>query len=44
MNVGTNVSDDCVTEFNNLKLGKQYRYVIYKLDKEKNEVIIIVYS
>jgi cofilin len=39
MNVGTNVSDDCVTEFNSLKLGKHYRYVIYKLDKETNSVL-----
>ncbi|CAD8123700.1 unnamed protein product [Paramecium sonneborni] len=40
MNVGTNVSDDCVTEFNNLKLGKQYRYVIYKLDRDRNEIVV----
>ena len=44
MNGGTNVNDECVTEFNNLKLGKQSRFVIFKLDKETNEVIVIVYS
>lgn len=38
MNVGTNVSDECVTEFNNLKLGKQYRYLTFKL--VDNTVII----
>lgn len=38
MNVGTHVSDDCVTEFNILKLNKHYRYVIYRLNNETNEV------
>ncbi|CAD8188105.1 unnamed protein product [Paramecium pentaurelia] len=40
MNVGTHVSDDCVTEFNKLKLGKQYRYLTFKLNNDTNEIVV----
>ncbi len=31
MDAGTVVDDHCITEYNNLKQGKKYRYIIYNL-------------
>lgn len=32
MDVGTHVDDNCTKVFNELKLGKSSRYILYKLD------------
>lgn len=40
MDVGTHVEDICITEFANLKLGHQHRFIIYKLDLVTNIVFL----
>nr|7SOG_A Chain A, Actophorin [Acanthamoeba castellanii]7SOG_B Chain B, Actophorin [Acanthamoeba castellanii] len=37
---GIAVSDDCVQKFNELKLGKKHRYVIFKLNDDNTEVVV----
>jgi cofilin len=36
---GIGISEECVTTFNNLKLGK-HRYVIYKINDTRTEVVV----
>ena len=37
---GVAVADDCVTKFNELKLGHTYRYLILKLNDDSTEIIV----
>jgi hypothetical protein len=34
------VSADCVTAYNDLKLNKKYKYVIYKLSDDNKEIVV----
>jgi cofilin len=34
------VHADCVTKFNELKLNKKIKYIIYKLSDDYNEIVI----
>lgn len=34
------VSDEALKAFNDLKLGKKYKYVIYKLNDNKTEIVV----
>lgn len=34
------ITPDCVTEFNNLKLGKKIKYIIYKLSDDNKEIVV----
>lgn len=34
------VSDEALTAFNDLKLGKKYKFVVYKLNDSKTEIIV----
>ena len=35
------VSNDCVSKFNELKLGKSLKYIIYALNDRKTEVVVV---
>ncbi|KAI0464764.1 cofilin [Komagataella kurtzmanii] len=37
---GVAVSDESLTAFNDLKLGKKHKYVIYKINDSKTEIIV----
>jgi hypothetical protein len=37
---GATVSADCVTAYNDLKLNKKYKYVIYKLSDDNKEIVV----
>ena len=34
------VSDECINAFNELKLGKKVKYIIYKLSDDNSEIVI----
>ncbi|KAF8333421.1 actin depolymerizing factor [Cantharellus anzutake] len=40
MSSGVGVNDNCLTEFQVIKLGKKYRYVIYKLSADNKEIVV----
>ncbi|KAI0555808.1 hypothetical protein F4679DRAFT_6174 [Xylaria curta] len=35
-----NVSQDCISAFNDLKLAKKYKYIIFKLSDDNREIVI----
>jgi len=37
---GVTVSQDCITKFNELKLGKTVKYIIYKLSDDNKEIVV----
>jgi cofilin len=37
---GATVSADCVTAYNELKLNKKYKYVVYKLSDDNKEIVV----
>ncbi|MCJ1442106.1 MAG: cofilin [Stictis urceolatum] len=37
---GVSVSPDCVTAFNELKLGKDLKYIIFKLSDDSKEIVV----
>ncbi|KAF8806835.1 cofilin [Phlegmacium glaucopus] len=37
---GVPVNSDCLNTFQDLKLKKKYKYIIYNLNKELNEIIV----
>jgi len=37
---GVQVSPECITKFNELKLGKSIKYIIYKLSDDYKEVVV----
>jgi len=34
------VSQDCITAFNDLKLNKKYKYIVYKLSDDYKEIVV----
>ena len=34
------LTPDCVTKFNELKLGKEIKYIIYKLSDDNKEIVV----
>jgi len=41
MSTGVGVADQCIEEFNQLKLGKSVRYVMYGLNADNSQVIVL---
>ncbi|TWU78641.1 cofilin [Metarhizium rileyi] len=37
---GATVSQDCITAYNDLKLSKKYKYIIFKLSDDFKEIVI----
>ncbi|KAI9903285.1 hypothetical protein N3K66_002637 [Trichothecium roseum] len=37
---GASVSQECITAFNELKLNKKYKYIIYKLSDDYKQVVV----
>ncbi|KAK0670059.1 hypothetical protein QBC41DRAFT_99053 [Cercophora samala] len=37
---GATVNADCITAYNDLKLNKKYKYVIYKLSDDNKEIVV----
>jgi hypothetical protein len=37
---GATVSPDCVTAYNELKLNKKYKYIIFKLSDDNKEIVV----
>ncbi|KAL8951807.1 MAG: hypothetical protein Q9222_002223 [Ikaeria aurantiellina] len=37
---GVTVTPDCVTKFNDLKLGKSIKYIIYKLSDDYTQIVV----
>lgn len=37
---GASVSQDCITAYNDLKLAKKYKYVIFKLSDDNREIVV----
>lgn len=33
-------SQECITAFNDLKLNKKYKYIIYKLSDDNREIVV----
>ncbi|ORZ35424.1 hypothetical protein BCR44DRAFT_1434188 [Catenaria anguillulae PL171] len=40
MSTGVAVNDQCLEVFNELKLGKKYSYIIYKLNEGMTEIVV----
>ena len=34
------VSQDCITAFNDLKLAKKYKYIVFKLSDDNREIVV----
>lgn len=37
---GVGVNDECIHNFNEVKLGKKYKYVIFRLSDDNREIIV----
>jgi len=37
---GATVNQECITAYNDLKLSKKYKYVIYKLSDDNKEIVV----
>ncbi|KAK8039051.1 cofilin [Apiospora rasikravindrae] len=37
---GATVSQECITAFNDLKLSKKYKYIVYKLSDDNREIVV----
>ncbi|KAK7747974.1 cofilin [Cytospora paraplurivora] len=37
---GANVNEECVSTWNDLKLSKKYKYIIYKLSDDLKEIVV----
>jgi hypothetical protein len=37
---GATVNQDCITAFNDLKLNKKYKYIVYKLSDDYKEIVV----
>ncbi|KAJ4316428.1 cofilin [Fusarium piperis] len=37
---GATVSQECITAYNDLKLNKKYKYIIYKLSDDYKEIVV----
>jgi len=37
---GANVSQECITAYNDLKLAKKYKYIIFKLSDDNKEIVV----
>ncbi|CAN3360453.1 cofilin [Diutina catenulata] len=37
---GVAVNDECLKAYNDLKLGKKFRYVIYKVSDDKSQIVV----
>ncbi|KAI3552495.1 cofilin/tropomyosin-type actin-binding protein [Colletotrichum filicis] len=37
---GAQVSQECITAYNELKLSKKYKYIIYKLSDDNKEIVV----
>ncbi|OAA64409.1 cofilin [Niveomyces insectorum RCEF 264] len=37
---GANVSQECITAYNELKLNKKYKYIIFKLSDDDKQIVI----
>ncbi|KAF4990699.1 cofilin [Fusarium heterosporum] len=37
---GATVSQDCISAFNDLKLNKKYKYIIYKLSDDYKQIVV----
>ncbi|KNE63803.1 hypothetical protein AMAG_16320 [Allomyces macrogynus ATCC 38327] len=40
MSTGVQVRDECMTVYQELKLGKKFKYIVYKLDKNNSEIVV----
>ncbi|KAI9465526.1 actin depolymerizing factor [Lactarius psammicola] len=40
MSSGVGVNPECLTEFQELKLGKKTKYIIFSLSKDKTEIVV----
>ena len=40
MSTGITLADECVTEFNNLRMKRSHRYLILKPNDEKTNIVI----
>jgi len=40
MDIGIKTADECVTEFQSMKMSKGYRFITYKLNPEFTQVVI----
>ena len=38
--LSVSVHPDCITRYNELKLGKKFKYIIYKLSDDYKEVVV----
>ncbi|TKW53383.1 Cofilin [Colletotrichum tanaceti] len=37
---GATVSQECITAYNDLKLSKKYKFIIYKLSDDNKEIVV----
>ncbi|KAI1461066.1 hypothetical protein F4805DRAFT_312636 [Annulohypoxylon moriforme] len=37
---GATVSQDCITAYNDLKLAKKYKYIVFKLSDDNREIVV----
>jgi len=40
MSSGIAINDDCVTKFNELKLSKNTRYIVFKVSDDKSSIVV----
>ncbi|KAN0139838.1 actin depolymerizing factor [Lactarius tabidus] len=40
MSSGVTLDDECLVKFQELKLGKKLKYIIYKLNKENTKIVV----
>ena len=44
MSLRATIAPECVNKFNELKLGKEIKYIIYKLSDDLKEIVVEDYS
>ena len=40
MSTGITVNDDCISEFTALRMKRAHRYIIYRVNEDKDKIII----
>ena len=40
LTTGINVSDECISEFNGLRMKRAHRYIIMKVNEDKTQIVV----
>jgi len=40
LSTGINLSDECITEFTNLRMKRTHRYMILKVNEDRTQIVV----